>query len=101
MPDVFVALAVYVTIVIPAVWHLVDVAPSVNTGVPTGELTVTVCVADRGPLHPVAVAVITELPTHKAVNVTSPVAGSILFPDSVLNASRLYVIPVAPDAVAP
>ena len=66
MPDVFAALAVYVTIVIGAVWHRVDVAPKVNIGVPTGELTVTVCVAVRGPLHPVAVAVITELPTHKA-----------------------------------
>ena len=101
MTNVFAAVAVYVTVVITPVWHRVDVAPKVNTGVPTGESMVTECVALLGPLQPVAVAVITELPTHKALKVTSPVAASILFPPSKLKASRLYVMPVELDAVAP
>src|SRR4030095_1489847 len=101
MTNVLAAVAVYVTVVITAVWHRVDVAPKVNTGVPTGETTVTVCVALLGPLQPDAVAGITELPTHKAANVTSPVAGLMLFPPSKLKASRLYVMSVEFDAVAP
>ena len=48
---VLVAVAVYVTG--PAPWHRVEVAPSVNTGVLTVGVTVTVCVAVVGPLHPV------------------------------------------------
>jgi hypothetical protein len=64
IPVVFVAVAVYVTV--PAPWHLVEVAPSVNTGVPTVGVIVTVCVAVVGPLQPVAVAVITVEPDQPA-----------------------------------
>jgi hypothetical protein len=64
MPVVVVAVAVYITV--PAPWHLVDVAPNINIGVPTVGVTVTVCVEDDGPLQPVAVAVITDVPVQPA-----------------------------------
>ena len=47
-------------------WHLVDVAPKVNTGVPTIGVTVTVCVAVAELLQPVAVAVIIVVPLQPA-----------------------------------
>ena len=64
MPVVVVAVAVYVTI--PDPWQRVDVAPNVNTGVPTVWVMVTVWFAVDGPLQPVAVAVITDVPDHAA-----------------------------------
>jgi hypothetical protein len=42
IPEEFEAVAEYVTVVTPAVWHRVDVVPKVNTGVPTDALIVTV-----------------------------------------------------------
>ena len=52
---------------LPAAWHRMDDAPGTNTGVVTVPLVVAVCTVDFGPLHPVAVAVIVELPVHAAV----------------------------------
>ena len=95
---VFKAVAVYVTAAAP--WQRVDVAPGVNTGVPTFTLVVTVCVAEVGPLQPCAVAVITDVPDHAASKVTSPVAAFIELPPVMLAASRLYVIAVLFAAVA-
>ena len=45
-------------------WHLVDVAPKVNTGVPTVSVTVTTCVAEVGPLQPADVAVTVVVPVQ-------------------------------------
>ena len=53
-----------------------------------------------GPLQPVAVAVITDVPDHAAVKVTAPVAGTMLFPAAVLVPSSEYVMPVLVVAVA-
>ena len=64
MPVLLVAVAVYVTD--PAPWHLVDVPPRVNEGVPTVGVIVTVWVAVVGPLHPAAVAVIVDVPLQPA-----------------------------------
>ena len=41
--------------------------PNGKTGVPRVPFMVTVWVADLGPLHPVAVAVIIEVPVQPAV----------------------------------
>ena len=64
MPVVLVAVAVYVTVPVPC--QRVDVAPSVNTGVPTVGVIVTVCVAVAGPLHPAALAVMMLVPLQAA-----------------------------------
>ena len=56
-----------------------DAAPKVNTGVPTVGVVVTIWVEVLGPLQPVAVAVIVELPDQAAAKVTTPVAGFIEF----------------------
>ncbi len=55
---------------------------------------VALCDELIGPLHPEAVAVIILVPVHKALKVTLPVAGSMLFPPKILAASSEYVIPV-------
>jgi len=70
----------------------------VNTGVVIDGVVVTVCVDVCGPLHPVALAVIIEVPVQPATYVTLPMAVLIVFPAARLAASRLYVILV--DAVA-
>jgi hypothetical protein len=93
-----IALALYDTV--PAPWQRVDVAPDENTGVPADAVVVTVCVAEVGPLQPVAVAVTIEAPDHPAAKLTSPVEALILFPPAILAASRSYVIPVALVAIA-
>ena len=69
-------------------WQRVLLAPNVNTGVPTVAFTVTVCVAEVLLPHPVAVAVMVELPNHNAVKVTAPVDELIVLPDPRLIASR-------------
>ena len=55
---------------------------------------VTVWLVVAGPLHPAALAVITEVPLHVAEYVTAPVDALIVFPPAMLAASREYVIPV-------
>src|SRR5438128_1994028 len=87
IPVVVVAVAPYVTA--PAPWHLVLVAPAVNTGVPTVEVIVAEWVAVLGPLQPAAMAVITVAPLHEALYVTSPVLASIVLPAAILAASKL------------
>ena len=72
----------------PAPWQRVDVAPNVNTGVPTVGVTVTVCVAVFGPLHPAALAVIIVVPLHPAEYVTAPVVVLIVLPPVTLAASN-------------
>jgi hypothetical protein len=69
-----------------------------NTGVVIDGVVVTVCVDVCGPLHPVAVTVITDVPDHPATYVIVPIAALIVLPPARLAASRLYVILV--DAVA-
>ena len=69
-------------------------------GVPTVGVMVTVCIAVDGPLHPVAVAVITLVPLHVPTYVTTPVAATIVLPPVTEAASRVYVIPVLLVAVA-
>jgi hypothetical protein len=54
---------------------------------------VTACDAMIGPLQPAAVAVITDVPLHNAVNVTWPVEETIELPAATEAASRLYVMP--------
>jgi hypothetical protein len=98
IPVEFVAVAVYVTE--PAPWQRVDTAPSVNTGIPTVGVIVTVWVAVRGPPQPAALAVTTVDPDQPAAYVTSPVVALIVLPPAILGASRLYVIPVVLVAVA-
>jgi hypothetical protein len=44
----------------------VDVAPEAKTGDETVGVIVTVCVEIAGPLQPLAVAVIVEVPDHPA-----------------------------------
>ena len=83
-----------------APWHLTDVEPKVNTGVVTGALVVTVCDDVVGPLHPVAVAVITDVPLQLPEYVTAPVAVLIVLPAAKLVASSEYIIPVLVVAVA-
>jgi hypothetical protein len=61
---------------------------------------VTVCVAVKGPLHPVAVAVIVEVPLQPAMKETAPLDVLIEFPADVLVPSKAYVIPVELFAVA-
>ena len=58
-------MAVYVAD--PAPSQRVDVAPELNTGTFTEGEMVTVCVADVGPLQPVAVTVMVEVPAHVAL----------------------------------
>ena len=82
----------YVTV--PAPWQRTDVAPKVNIGVPTDDVIVTVCVEVLGPLHPVAVAVIVDVPLQPASYVTAPVVALLYYSPAKLVASRLYVIPV-------
>ncbi len=50
---------------------------------------VTVNDAVEGPLHPEAVAVITEVPLQLTTYVTVPVDELILFPPEILAASKL------------
>jgi hypothetical protein len=76
-------------------------APSENIGVPTVGVTVTVWIAVAGPLHPAALAVITEVPLQRAAKVTTPVPATIVLPPVRLAASSEYVIPVELVAVAP
>ena len=47
------------------------------------------CVLVLGPLQPVAVAVIVELPVQVPKKVTAPVVELIVFPNNKLLASRL------------
>ena len=49
MPVTAAAVAVYVTF--PAPWHLVDVAPKANTGVPTFDVTSNTATADWAEEH--------------------------------------------------
>jgi hypothetical protein len=64
IPVLFVDVAVYVTV--PAPWQRVELAPNVNTGIPTVGVIVTVCVAVFGPLQPAALAVMVDVPLHPA-----------------------------------
>ena len=57
----FVAVAVYVPVKAQRV-----VPPDAKMGVPTEGVVVTVCVVVVGPLHPAALAVITEVPLQPA-----------------------------------
>jgi hypothetical protein len=98
IPVLFEAVAVYVTLLVD--WQIVEEEPKLNTGIVTGALTVTVCVDDLGPLHPDAVAVITDVPDQAASHVTSPVEELMVLPPDRLAASRLYTIPVLVVAVA-
>ena len=68
-------------------WQRVEVAPKANTGVPTAGVMVAVCVDVAGPLQPVALAVINEVPDHPAAYVTAPVAELIVLPPAILTAS--------------
>lgn len=63
-------------------------------------LTVTVCVADFGPLQPTAITVMMLEPFQLVVKLTVPVAASMVFPPIKDAASRLYVIPLLLVAVA-
>ena len=72
----------------PAAWHLVDVAPRENTGVPTVAVTVTVWVVVIGPLQPVALAVMTDVPLQPDTYVTAPVLPAIELPPERLAASN-------------
>jgi hypothetical protein len=71
-----------------------------KTGVPTVCVIVTVCVETAGPLQPVAVAVIIDVPNHAAVYTTAPEVALIVFPAAKLASSKVYVIPVLVVAVA-
>ena len=51
---------------ISAPWQRVDDAPNVNTGIPTVPLVVAVWDEIVGPLQPVAVAVMVEMPLQAA-----------------------------------
>jgi hypothetical protein len=66
----------------------------------TVGVMVTVCIADVGPLQPVAVAVMIDVPLQVPTYVTAPVEASMLLPPVMEAASRLYVIAVALVAVA-
>ena len=59
-----------------------------------------ICDADFGPLHPYAVAVITDNPVQPAIYVTSPVDGLMVLPAARLAPFKLYDIEVASVAVA-
>ena len=83
----FEAVAVYITL--PFAWHLKELVPNAKVGVPTLAVVVTVCVAVFGPLQPVAVAVIVEVPLQVAVKLTSPVAVFMVFPANILVASSM------------
>ena len=52
-------------------------------------VTVAVCVAVFGPLHPAAVAVIVEVPLHEPTYVTDPVDALMVFPALTLVASNV------------
>jgi hypothetical protein len=75
-------------VILAALWHLFELKPKANTGVPTLGVIVTVWVEDNGPLQPEAVAVIIEVPVQPAVNVTSPVEEFIVFPPDKLAAFK-------------
>ncbi len=64
MPVEFAAVAVYVTLLLDL--QRIEVAPSVNTGVATVGVIVTVCEAVLGPLQPAAETVIKEVPLQPA-----------------------------------
>ena len=64
-------------------------APSVNTGVPTVGVMVTVWLAVDGPLQPEAVAVITDVPLQPAEYVALPNAELKVLPPAILIGSRL------------
>ena len=81
------AVAPYV--IVPATWHLVDVAPRVKAKLLTVGVMVTVCVVVIGPLQPAALAVITEVPLHPAAKVTAPVLATMAFPPVILVASKV------------
>jgi hypothetical protein len=87
IPVLFVAVAWKGTVAAP--WQRTEVAPLVNTGVPTLGVIVTVCVRSLGPLQPWALAVICAVPLKPAAYVTTPVAEFIVFPAAMLPASRL------------
>ena len=57
-------------------------------GVCTACAVITVCVVDLGPLHPVAVTVIVEVPNQVGANVTSPLVEFMIFPPDKLVLSR-------------
>ena len=86
IPVVLDAVAVYVAV--PAPLHLLEFAPSANTGAETVGVVVTVWV-ETALEQPVATAVITLVPDHPAANVTTPVAELMVFPAARLVASRL------------
>ena len=71
----------------PAPWHLVEVAPREKTRLLTVGVMVTVWVVVIGPLHPAALAVITDVPLQPATKVTAPVPATIEFPPVTLVAS--------------
>ena len=76
MPVELVALAVYVTL--PAPWHLLEVAPITNIGLPTVGVTVTLLIyCAEGPLHPLAVTWILTDPEKPLDQAIIPVAAPI------------------------
>lgn len=64
IPVLLAAVAVYGAV--PAPWHRIDDEPNAKTGIPTIGVIVTVWEAVAGPLQPVALAVIVEVPDHAA-----------------------------------
>ncbi len=94
-----VAVAVYVTV--PAPSHLGDVVPIANTGEPTVGVVVTTWVDVLFGAHPIAVAVMVDVPVQPAAKVTAPVDEFIELPAKpAVVASKLYVILVLLAAVA-
>ena len=77
-----------------------EVIPKENTGVPTVGVMVTVWVVVMGPLHPPALAVMTDVPLQPATQVTTPVPARMAFPAVMLALSSVKVIPVVFVAVA-
>ena len=83
-----------------AAWHLTELAPNANTGVPTVVVTLTVVEAEsEGPLQPFAVTETVAIPVNAASQVTVPV---IPVPEIVLPApviGQLYDVAFAADVV--
>jgi hypothetical protein len=90
IPVLLVAVAVYV--IVSAPWHLVDVAPIINTGVPTVGVTVTVRVTcEDGPLQPLAVTCMSTVPENPFAQVIIPVVAPMFPAEPLL---RLQLNPV-------
>ena len=78
-----------------APWQRVEDAPNANIGVLTVGVVVTVCDEVTGPLQPVALAVMVDIPLQPAAKFTVPVVELIELPKkAAVVASRLKVMPV-------